>query len=130
MKTRKVMKTQAIMILLSACMLTGCRTQQISVCENVKKTTQLPWLQKIVDEGTFAGARLLSIEKVRYRSEEPNTEGVGFVVHYEPQCCDLIWPGVYDCDGNILNSYGGIAGGCSGDCSIVILSREIIYTTE
>lgn len=116
------------MIILAALvsMLTGCKTQQMSVCENVKDPMQLPWLKKLVNNG-YQGAQVTMIEKVTYRSEGTNTEGIGFVVSYEPTCCDQIWPGVYDCDGKVLNSYGGIAGGCYGDCSIVILSREIIY---
>ena len=120
------MNIRLIIILLSACMLAGCKTQQISVCEDVKDPTQLPWLKELVKNG-YRDARVIQVEKVTYRSEEKNTEGTGFVVSYEPLCCDLIWPGIYDCDGNVLNEYGGIAGGCYGDCSIVILSRTTIY---
>lgn len=124
------MKTRMIIILVAlVSTLTGCKTQQMSVCENVKDPMQLPWLKELVKSG-YQDAGVLSIEKVTYRSEDTNTEGVGFVVYTEPICCDLIWPGVYDCDGKVLNSYGGIAGGCYGDCSIVILSRERIYVTE
>lgn len=124
------MKTRMIIILVAlVSTLTGCKTQQMSVCENVKDPMQLPWLKELVKSG-YQDAGVLSIEKVTYRSEDTNTEGVGFIVYTEPMCCDLIWPGVYDCDGKVLNSYGGIAGGCYGDCSIVILSREKIYVTE
>ena len=124
------MKTRMIIILVAlVSTLMGCKTQQMSVCENVKDPMQLPWLKELVKSG-YQDAGVLSIEKVTYRSEDTNTEGVGFVVYTEPICCDLIWPGVYDCDGKVLNSYGGIAGGCYGDCSIVILSRERIYVTE
>ena len=120
------MKTRMIILAALVSMLTGCKTQQMSVCENVKDPMQLPWLKELVKNGEM-GAQVTMVEKVTYRSEDTNTEGVGFIVYTEPMCCDLIWPGVYDCDGKVLNSYGGIAGGCHGDCSIVILSREIIY---
>lgn len=124
------MKTRMIIILVAlVSTLTGCKTQQMSVCENVKDPMQLPWLKELMNSG-YQGAQVTMVEKVTYRSEDTNTEGVGFVVYTEPICCDLIWPGVYDCDGKVLNSYGGIAGGCYGDCSIVILSRERIYVTE
>ena len=121
-----VMKTRILMILLSACLLAGCKTQQMSVCENVNDPMQLPWLKELMNSG-YQGAQVERVERVTYRSEDTNTEGTGFVVSYDPTCCDLIWPGVYDCDGKVLNSYGGIAGGCYGDCSIVIITREIIY---
>lgn len=121
-----VMKTRILMILLSACLLAGCKTQQMSVCENVNDPMQLPWLKELMNSG-YLGAQVERVERVTYRSEDTNTEGTGFVVSYDRTCCDLIWPGVYDCDGKVLNSYGGIAGGCYGDCSIVIITREIIY---
>ena len=124
------MKTRMIIILVAlVSTLTGCKTQQMSVCENVKDPMQLPWLKELMNSG-YQGAQVTMVEKVTYRSEDTNTEGVGFVVYTDPICCDLIGPGVYDCDGKVLNSYGGIAGGCYGDCSIVILSRERIYVTE
>lgn len=124
------MKTRMIIILVAlVSTLTGCKTQQMSVCENVNDPMQLPWLKEQVNNG-YQGAQVIMVEVVTYRSEKTNTKGTGFVVTCEPKCCDLIWPGVYDCEGNPLNSYGGFAGGCHGDCSIVILSRKTIYKNE
>lgn len=105
-----------------------CKVQQ-TVCEEITRPSQLPWLQEIVEQGKDAeGNRLLSIDKVVYYIEDSQTEGTGFTITYEegPVYPDRLGGAVYDCDGNELVIYGGVAG-CLGECSLRILSRETIY---
>lgn len=124
------MKARTILILIAlVSVLTGCKTQQICVCKNVTDPMQLPWLKQLLNNG-YQGAQVMMIDEVTYHSEETNTDGAGFQVGFEPTCCDLIWPGIYDCEGNELNSYGGIAGDCYGDCTIVVTSRKRIYANQ
>ena len=116
--------------LLTACVavLCCCKVQQ-TICEDVSRPGQLPWLQEVVEQGKDAeGNKLLSIDKVVYYIEDSRTEGTVFTLTYEE---GLVYPdrlggAVYDCDGNPLVIYGGVAG-CQGECSLRILSRRTIY---
>ena len=121
-------------ILCCAFMLTifmACKSQQLQVCEKVTSYTQVPWIKQFVEKGKnpSGGGQLISIDRVTYVIEDSNTEGYGFEINYELVCCDIPNRYVFDCDGNNLTFYGGIAG-CNGECSIKILSRTNIYTAN
>jgi len=111
----------------------GCKTQQDLVsCEDVAKTTDMPWLASIVQAGvsTDGGAKLESIDKIIYSTDSTNTAiHVGFYVRYELKCCDIPGGYIYDCDGKILTVYGGIVG-CTGECDIKIRSKTNLYTAK
>ena len=110
----------------------GCKTQELVSCEDVSKTADMPWLASIVQTGVnpTGGAKLESIDKIVYSLDSTsNTTHVGFFVRYEPKCCDIPGSYIYDCDGKIITTYGGILG-CSGECNIKIRSNTNLYTAK
>jgi len=108
----------------------ACKTQQLVPCEDVRKTTDMPWLTAIVQKGqSWEGQKLLRIDKITYTTDDSNTTHVGFEVRYETMCCDIPGEYIYDCDGEVITCYGGIAG-CTGECDIKILTRVTIYSNE
>ena len=124
------MKKITLLCALCAVILTGCKTQQLVPCEDVRKTTDMPWLTAIVQKGqSWEGRKLLRIDKITYTTDDSNTTHVGFEVRYETMCCDIPGEYIYDCDGEVITCYGGIAG-CTGECDIKILTRVTIYSNE
>ena len=110
----------------------GCKTQELVSCEDVSKTADMPWIASIVQTGVnpAGGAKLKSIDKIVYSLDSTSTTThVGFFVRYEPKCCDIPGSYIYDCDGKIITTYGGILG-CSGECNIKIRSNTNLYTAK
>lgn len=108
----------------------GCKTQQELVsCEDVSKTTDMPWLASLEEGYTQDGLKLLNIDKIVYSTDDSNTTSVGFELRYELVCCDRPDRYICDCDGKIITTYGGIAG-CIGVCGIKVLSRVNLYNAE
>ncbi len=108
----------------------SCKTQQLVPCEDVRKTTDMPWLTAIVQQGeTWNGQKLLSIDKITYTKDDSNTTSVGFDIRYELKCCDFSYDFIYNCDGEVITSYGGHVD-CSGECDIKILTRINLYTAQ
>ena len=109
----------------------GCKTQEVVSCEDVAKTSDMPWLASIVKEGvSMQGQKLESIDKIIYSTDNTSAAThIGFYVVYEDMCCDIPGAYIYDCDGNIITSYGGIAG-CTGECNINIRSKNNLYTAR
>jgi len=121
------MKQFHLNVLIALLVFTGCQ-QQLSVCESVKKTSDLPWLDELVQFHSAAeGPDIQSVEKITYSIPESNTTYVGFyvVIGTEPRTIE----NVYDCDGNLITQYGGVQA-CTGQCDIVILSRTTIYESK
>ena len=124
-----IMKTNVFIITALLC-LASCASQQVPCpCVGVTQTSQLPWLNQLIQKGESQyGAKLETIEKITYTLPgDAKTTQTGFFVTYEPKCCDIPGSFIYDCDGNCITFYGGIAG-CNGECEILILSRETIYS--
>ena len=112
----------------------SCKTQESFSesfsCEDVSKTSEMPWLDTIIDKGpTVFGQKLLKIEKVYYTVDGSNTTHVGFAVFYEQICCDIPHTFVYNCDGECIATYGGIFG-CDGECDTEVISHVTLYTAE
>lgn len=112
----------------------SCKTQESFSesfsCEDVSKTSEMPWLTAIIEKGpTREGQKLLKIEKLFYRVGESSTKHVGFAVFYEVICCDIPHTFVYNCEGECIASYGGI-NGCSGECDTEVISHVTLYTAE
>lgn len=108
----------------------SCKTPQLAACGDVSKTSDLPWLETIVQKGaTWRGQQLLKIDKITYSHEDSNTTYVGFVVYYETICCDAPDEYIYNCEGEVITIYGGVAG-CAGECHLQIHSRTNLYTAQ
>ncbi len=124
-----------VLLALFILLLAGCR-QPVSVCEGVKQPSDLPWLADMIQTGlvqTFPSDTfpIEYVKKVFYTKPESKTTNVGFIVeyHYPQGSADYIGAELYDCDGNILASYGGWLG-CYGLCDITVTYETIIYQRE
>ena len=123
------MKTIRLVICtLSTLMCLGCRTQtQLVLCEDVTRATDMPWIASLVKTGSSSlGQKLEKIDRITYSQEGSNSTNMGFYVIYEYKCCDIPNEYIYNCDGDIISIYGGIAG-CEGECRLKILTRTNIY---
>lgn len=108
----------------------GCKTQELVTCEEVRKTSDLPWLEAIVQKGvSWEGQKLLNIDKITYTTDDSNTSQVGYEVKYEFRCCDIPDIYIYNCNGEMITSYGGIWG-CNGVCDLNIIARKNLYSAE
>ena len=124
----RTIRIYALTIVLLLCI--SCKTQQLVTCEDVTKANDMTWLSSIVKTGiTPLGQKLVRISKIIYSEEGTNTTSVGFYIEYETMCCDIPDAFIYDCDGEIITTYGGIAG-CQGECSLKVLSSTAIYTAK
>ena len=124
-----IMKTNVFIITALLC-LASCVSQQVPCpCDDLNEASQVPWLNQLIQEGESQyGAKLETIERITYAlPDESTATQTGFYVTYEPKCCDIPGSFIYDCDGSCITFYGGIAG-CNGECGILILSRETIYS--
>jgi len=126
------MKTK-LFFLFALCTLCACKTyvNPPCGCKDTHKPSDLPWLNEILTTkvSTF-GADLVSVDKVYYReAADDNTLSIGILVEYEPMCCDISGQFLYDCDGNLVTEYGGVAG-CIGQCDIAVISRENIFKAK
>lgn len=106
----------------------SCKTtHQFVACEDVTSTSERSWLTAIVQTGVSQqGQKLISVDKITYSVGSEMTTYTGFEVIYEMKCCDIPYKFIYNCEGEMITNYGGIAG-CSGQCDIVIHSRKTIY---
>ena len=114
----------SVLLVLISLLLVGCH-QQVSVCEGVKKPSDLPWLSEMVRLCESVGPTLRSIDRITYSLPNDRTTYVGFyaITGSEQRQIRII----YDCDGNIVTHYGGYTA-CLGECDAKILSSERIYT--
>ena len=91
------------------------------------QTSDKPWLAAIEQKGESPqGQFLQSIDKITYTIDASETTYTGFDVLYEKVCCDIPYEYIYDCDGEIITSYGGKTD-CEGECNIKITSRKNIF---
>lgn len=108
----------------------SCKTNEFVSCEEITNTNDAPWLSSITKTGiTQAGQKLVSIDKITYVNDSLYTIYIGFDVLYEKLGYDIPYEYIYNCEGKIITSYGGIAG-CNGECDLQISSRLNIYTAE
>lgn len=123
--------TKLLLIVLSCMLVIGCKTQKELVsCEEVANINDVSWLSSIKQKGaTQQGQQLISIDKITYSKEGSDIIYTGFDVRYETKCCDIPSEFIYDCDGENITFYGGVAG-CSGECDINIRSRTNLYTAK
>lgn len=127
------MKTRYSLLLIAIFAITSsCKTQQ-TACERVSSPEQLPWLKQLIEKGTdYSGEnKLVKINRVEYIIQNTGVKGTGFTIEYD---YDELAPqnrfsAVYDCDGQSIVSYGGVVG-CSGECSLMVLSYTTIYTAK
>ena len=121
------MKKSFYLLAVSMLLLVSCKTPQLVSCGDVSRANDLPWLAAIVQKGsTTFDQKLVSIDKIVYSTADSETTYTGFDVLYESVCCDIPNEFIYNCDGEEIAFYGGIAG-CSGECDLKILSRTNLY---
>lgn len=120
-----------LLFLIALCTLCACTPPLPCGCRDTRNPSDMPWLNEILTSKVSAfGADLVSVDEVYYReAADDNTLLIGILVEYEPMCCDIPGKFLYDCDGNLVTEYGGIAG-CIGQCDIAVVSRETIYKVK
>lgn len=120
----------AAVVIMAVGMFVACKTQQ-TMCEKVSSPEQLPWLKQLVERKTDYEYKLIKINRVEYIIQDTGVRGTGFTLEYDYQetSPQNRFSAVYDCDGQALVSYGGVVG-CSGECSLRVLSSTTIYTAK